>query len=75
MVNKQQVLIPIPRIKRSIHIHVNSVQFLSEKEIAGLRKGNLLTEYIDTRPAVVPEFGLPHRMPTGHDLRALAASL
>lgn len=37
------------RIKRSIRIDVTSVHFLSETQIADLRKADLLSDYIDTR--------------------------
>jgi miniconductance mechanosensitive channel len=36
------------RIKRSIHLEMNSVRFLNEQELTELRKANLLTKYIDT---------------------------
>lgn len=44
------------RIKRNIRIDVSSVHFLSENDIAGLRRADLLTGYIDNRLEEITQY-------------------
>jgi miniconductance mechanosensitive channel len=48
------------RIKRSIHINMGTIRFLSEPEIARLRRFALLQEYIDGKLAELAEYNEPY---------------
>lgn len=44
------------RIKRAIHIKISSIRYLTDAEIAELKKIQLLTEYINERQAEIDQF-------------------
>jgi miniconductance mechanosensitive channel len=52
------------RIKRSIHIDATSVHFLSEQDIARLRKAKLLSDYIEQKIKEIDEFNRAHSLDT-----------
>lgn len=50
------------RIKRSILIKANSIKFLSESDIEGLKKIKLISNYIQNKQQEVNEFNLKHEV-------------
>jgi miniconductance mechanosensitive channel len=52
------------RIKRSIHIDINSVKFCSPEQITRFRKIQLLKDYLDRRQEEVEEFNKKHEIDT-----------
>ena len=48
------------RIKRSLMIDQNSVRFLDEAEVAGLRRFSLLADYLDAKQAELAQWNAAH---------------
>ncbi|MCC8089022.1 MAG: mechanosensitive ion channel family protein [Rikenellaceae bacterium] len=48
------------RIKRSVYIDVNSIHYLSEKEIEGLKQSKFLNEYIEKKLKDIERYNAAH---------------
>lgn len=52
------------RIKRAIHIDATSVHFLSEEDVARLRKAQLLTDYMEQKLLEIDKYNRQHNIDT-----------